>query len=75
MEACFNMIKHGGHMANATKGLLKDHEINVLPWPQKIADLSPIEICFYEIQSRTKIKFGKITKQEEIWEYVSEMVF
>jgi hypothetical protein len=36
------MIKHGGHMANATKGLLKDHEINVLPWLPEGAKLSPI---------------------------------
>ncbi len=64
-----------GHMANATKGLLKDHEINVLPWPPKGADLSPIENCFCEIQRRAKIKFGEITEQEELWEYVSEMVF
>ncbi len=64
-----------GHMANATKGLLKDHEINVLPWPSKGADLSPIENCLCEIQRRAKIKFGEITEQEELWEYVSEMVF
>ncbi len=62
-----------GHMANATKGLLKDYEINVLPQPS--ADLSPVENCFCEIQRRAKIKFGEITKQEELWEYVSEMVF
>ncbi len=62
-----------GHMANATKGLLKDYEINVLLQPP--ADLSPIENCFCEIQRRAKIKFGEITKQEELWEYVSEMVF
>jgi hypothetical protein len=54
-------------MANATKGLLKDHEINVLPSPLKGADLSPIENCFCEIQGRAKIKFGEITKQEELW--------
>jgi hypothetical protein len=66
------MIKHGGHKANVTKGLLKDHEINVLPWR---TDLSPIENCFCEIQRRAKIKFGEITEQEELWEYVSEMVF
>ncbi len=64
-----------GHMANATKRLLKNHEINVLPWPPKRADLSPIDNCFCEIQRRAKIKFGEITEQEELWEYVSEMVF
>jgi hypothetical protein len=64
-----------GHMANATKRLLKDHEINVLPWPPKGADLSPIENYFCRIQHRAKIKFGEITEQEELWEYVSEMVF
>jgi hypothetical protein len=62
-------------MANATKGLLKDHEINVLPWSPKGADLNPIENCFCEIQSKAKIKFGEITEQEEFWEYVSKMVF
>jgi hypothetical protein len=60
-------------MTNATKELLKDHEINILPWPP--ADLSPIENCFCKIQRRAKIKFGEITEQEELWEYVSEMVF
>ncbi len=67
------MIKHGGmfqhdqarrHMTNATKRLLKDHEINVLPWPPKEADLSPVENCFCEIQRRAKIKLGEITGQE-----------
>ncbi len=75
MEACFNMIKHWGHINNATKELLKDHEMNVLPWPTKGADFSPIENCFCEIQRRAKINFVEITKQEELWEYVSEMVF
>ncbi len=60
------------YMVKATKRLLKDHEINVLPWPP---DLSPIENCFCEIQRRAKIKFGEITEQEELWEYVSKMVF
>jgi hypothetical protein len=63
-----------GHMAKATTGLLKDHDINVVPWPPKGADLSPIENCFCEIQRRAKVKFSDITKVEELWEYVSEMV-
>jgi hypothetical protein len=62
-------------MANATKGLLKDDKINVLPWPPKGADLSPIENCFCEIQHRAKINFREITEQDELREYVSQTVF
>jgi hypothetical protein len=51
-------------MANATKGLLKDHNINVLPWPPKGADLSPIENCFCEIQRRAKKKYSELKKPE-----------
>ncbi len=56
----------------ATRGLLKDHDIAVEPWPP--ADLSPIENCFCEIQIRAKIKFGKIMKDDEPWDYVTDMV-
>ncbi len=62
-------------MANATKGLLKDHNINVLPWPPKGVDLSPIENCFCEIQRRAKKKYCELKKPEQLWEYVSNMVF
>ncbi len=42
--------------------------------PRPLADLSPIDNCFCEIQSRAKIKFGEITKDDELWVYVSDMV-
>jgi hypothetical protein len=45
-----------GHWTKATRGLLKDHDIDVVPWPP--ADLSPIENCFCEIQRKPKIEFG-----------------
>jgi hypothetical protein len=41
-------------------------------WPS--ADISLIENCFYEIQRKAKIKFGKILKDDELWDYVSDMV-
>jgi hypothetical protein len=34
----------------------------------------PIENCFCEIPRRAKIKFGKITNDDELWDYVSDMV-
>jgi hypothetical protein len=46
----------------------------VVPWPPKGTDLSPIENCFCEIQKRAKIIFGEITKDNELWDYVSDMV-
>jgi hypothetical protein len=58
--------------AKATRGLLKDHGIDVRPWPP--ADLSAIANCFCEIQRSAKIKFCEITKDDELWDYVSDMV-
>jgi hypothetical protein len=43
-----------------------------VPWPP--VDLSLIENCFCEIQRRAKIKLGEITKDDELWDYVSDTV-
>ncbi len=51
---------------------MKDHDIAVVPWPP--ADLSPIENSFCEIQRRANIKLGQITKIDELWDYVSDMI-
>ncbi len=52
----------------------ENHDIDVVPWPPKVADLSPIEKCFYEIQRRAKIKFGEIPNDDELWDYASDVV-
>jgi tRNA A37 threonylcarbamoyladenosine biosynthesis protein TsaE len=36
-------------MATTTTELLEEYNINVIEWPQKGADLIPIENCFGEI--------------------------
>jgi hypothetical protein len=54
------------------RGLLKEQDINVLPWPP--VDLSPIRNCFCEIHRKAKIKFGEITKDDKLWDYVSDIV-
>ncbi len=64
-----------GHMAHATTGLLADHEVNVVEWPPKGADLSPVELCFGEMQRRAKAKYSTITTKDELWEYVCKLVF
>jgi hypothetical protein len=43
MEVIFSMIKLEGIWL---KELLKDNDIDVLPWPPKGADISPIENFF-----------------------------
>jgi hypothetical protein len=47
-------------MATATRELLEEHDINVIDWPPKGADLSPIEACFGEIQRLAKKKYSEI---------------
>jgi hypothetical protein len=42
MEACFSMI-----VRQVT--WQQQHDFNVIEWPPKDADLSPIELCFGEI--------------------------
>jgi hypothetical protein len=42
------------HMVTATRELLEEYNVNVIKWPPKGADLSPIELCFVEIQRRAK---------------------
>ncbi len=51
------MFRHDqarAHMAIATKELLEDYSINVIEWPPKGVDLSPIELCFSKIQLQVK---------------------
>ena len=62
-------------MARATTELLEKHHVSVIEWPPKGADLSPIENCFGEIQRRAKGHHSDIKDQDDLWEYVSEMVF
>ncbi len=59
-----------GYFAKATRGLLKDHDIAVVPWPP--AYLSPIEKCFCEIQRRSNLE--KSQRMMNCGVYVSDMV-
>jgi hypothetical protein len=54
---------------------LSTRNINVIEWPPKGADLSPIENCFGEIQRRAKGNYSEIKTERELWDYVSNMVF
>ena len=71
----FQQDRATGHMAAATQKLLADNDVNVIEWPPKGADLSPIENCFGEIQRRAKSQYSDIKTKNDLWEYVSEMVF
>jgi hypothetical protein len=35
-------------------------------WPPKVADISPIDACFGEMQRRTKEKYSEISIQDEL---------
>ncbi len=62
-------------MASETMQLLEDKNVNVIEWPPKGADLSPIEACFREMQAQAKLKYTELLTQDELWEFVSELVF
>jgi transposase len=62
-----DMFQHDqarAHMATETRELLEEYNINVIEWPPKGADLNPIELCFGEIQRRTKEHYSNIETKE-----------
>ncbi|KAL4473456.1 hypothetical protein ABPG72_012135 [Tetrahymena utriculariae] len=71
----FQQDRAASHTAKATQSYLKDNKVNVIEWPPKGADLSPIEYCFSEIQRKMKSYFSEITTKQQLWDRVSEMVF
>ncbi|KAL4478231.1 hypothetical protein ABPG72_016543 [Tetrahymena utriculariae] len=71
----FQQDRATSHTAKATQSYLKDNKVNVIEWPPKGADLSPIELCFSEIQRKMKSYFSEITTKQQLWDRVSEMVF
>jgi hypothetical protein len=48
------------HTETATTQLLEENNINFIEWPLKGADLSPIELCFGEIQQQAKEHYSSI---------------
>jgi transposase len=62
-------------MATATRELLEEHDVHVVEWPPKGADLSPIEACFGEMQRQAKLHYSEITTPSELWDFVSDLVF
>jgi hypothetical protein len=38
-----------GHMATATRVIVEKHDVNLIEWLPKGADLNPIELCFGKI--------------------------
>lgn len=58
--AMFQHDQAAAHMATATYNLLDEHEVNVIEWPPKGADLSPIEPCFGEIQRLIRLQYSEI---------------
>jgi hypothetical protein len=51
------------------------NDINVIEWPPKGADISPIEAFLGEMQRRAKKRYSEIKIQDELREFVSELVF
>jgi hypothetical protein len=54
---------------------LRENNINVIEWPVKGADLSPIENCFGEIQRRAKSHYSEIITKDDLWKYIEDLVF
>jgi hypothetical protein len=52
------------HMATAITELLEEFNINVIEWPPKVSDLSPIMLCFGEIQRRANEHYSEIKIKE-----------
>ncbi|KAL4478922.1 hypothetical protein ABPG72_019359 [Tetrahymena utriculariae] len=74
-QRCFQQDLARAHQAKETLDLLEKHSINIAEWPPKGADLSPIELCFGEIQRRSKKLYSQIKSKEDLWNYMSEIVF
>jgi hypothetical protein len=51
-------------MATATIELLEKYNINFIEWPPKGAVLSPIELCFGEIQRQAKEYYSNIKTED-----------
>ncbi len=72
------MLKHDqarAHIATASIEILEEFNNNIIELPPKWVDLSPIELCFAEIQRRAKEYGTNIKTQDKIWDYVKDILF
>jgi hypothetical protein len=61
------MLQHDqarAHIAAASRKLSEEYNINFIERPPKGAKLSPIELCFGEIQRQTKEQYSNIKTQD-----------
>ena len=54
---------------------LKNHNVRILPWIAKGADMSPIENVFKQLKSMIRKHAEFIHTQEALWDYITQEAF